>query len=268
MLLASCQQAQQKGKATLPVDQFDLIWVWEDDFTSEEKEKLTSWISEVNDAAQNVLGPFPFDLTIHFYRQKNASEPVPWAHTRRSGKQSVHFHVDPSFSLTEFREDWTAPHEISHVAIPFLGKKNSWFAEGFATYMQCQVMEAMNVMTSEEVSEKYRSKINANKGFFIGREEPFVHVANELVRKNHNYPAMYWGSVGFFMSLNDKLEEEKNYSLTQLISAYQADCRMRDIDMEAMMNSLDSLAGKPYCEDLMELFMQKPAGEVFKGLDL
>ena len=121
----------------------NIAWHWEDHFTPVEKEKLVDWLEQTTEAVQSTLGTYPF--TIHFYmhRRDYANEPVPWAHTSRGSEQAVHFHVDPNYELKEFLADWTAPHEISHLSIPFLGKENSWFAEGYATYLQCQVMYTM-----------------------------------------------------------------------------------------------------------------------------
>ena len=79
------------------------------------------------------IGSYPFTVTYYLSRKDNASEPVPWANTVRSGEQAVEFYVDPSYDLSEFLADWTAPHEISHLSIPYVGRSNMWFSEGYAS---------------------------------------------------------------------------------------------------------------------------------------
>jgi hypothetical protein len=266
-VLGSCNSSPAQKQVNSTVMD-SVSWVWEDDFTQDEKDKLVVWISEVYETTDRLLGPFPFSVSIHFYRSGRSSEPVPWAHTRRSGQQSLHFHIDPSFSLEEFRADWTAPHEISHLALPFLGRENSWFAEGFATYMQSEIMVAMNVMTQEQMREKNREKIEYNQRFFKDKAEPFHLVCRELVRKNHNYPAMYWGSVTFFVRMEQYLQENKQFSLTRLIRDYQKAGRMTDTNLQDVIASLDDLIGKPVCRELMDMYTQQPATEVFAGLEL
>lgn len=245
-----------------------ITWIWEEEFNPAEQEKLKNWIEEVYSVTNRVLGPFPFAVSIHFYRRDNASEPVPWAHTRRLGAQSVHFHVDPSFSLKDFRSDWTAPHEISHLALPFLGRKNSWFAEGFATYMQNEVMETMGTMTEKEVEDKVKEKITYNQQFFEDKNEPFVEVSRDLVSQTHNYPAMYWGSVSFFVRMDQYLVQEKDSSLNEFIRKYQEVGRLKDQSINHVISTFDSMIGKPVCRQLMNLYTEVPANQVFEGLKL
>ena len=269
MLLSACQNGDSKRNLSVVSEtKYQLNWIWEDGFEEVEKEKLINWILEVNQSVQNVLGPYLFDMNIHFYKSSNASEPVPWAHTRRSGVQSVHFHVNPDFSLEEFRDDWTAPHEISHIALPFLGKKNSWFAEGFASYMQYQVMNDMKIMTDEQMQNKYKEKIDQNRKYYDSEEAPFIEIARNLVEKSHNYPAMYWGSTSYFILLDQKLQEEKGYGINELVRKYQQNGRNRDVDIEEMILTMDSLIGKPFCKDLYQLFSEEPAKKVFEELKI
>ena len=268
--LMGCQREQVKiQKPSAALDSLTGIhWVWEDSFSLAEKEKLRFWIEHVLTGTRDVFGPFPFDLTVYFYRSDQATEPVPWAHTRRNNEQEVHFYVNTDFDLKDFLDDWTAPHEISHVSIPYLGKELAWFAEGYATYMQCQVMEAMKVVSPEEVRAKYRDKIGANIPHYAKSPESFIKTANRLVKENHLYPAMYWGSVSFFIRWDQRLQQEEGYGLNQLIRNYQTQGRLKDDDLESMLNTLDSLAGKPYAVDLLEIYSTGPAARVFEGLEL
>ena len=62
--------------------------------------------------------------------------------------------------------DWTAPHEMSHLAIPYIGEKEVWFAEGFASFMQYQVMMEMGVMTKVLADRAYHSKFSGVAEYF------------------------------------------------------------------------------------------------------
>ena len=77
---------------------------------------------------------------------------------QKSG-QGVRFVVNPTFPLEQFLQDWTAPHELSHLLIPYLGRRHAWFAEGFASYMQYQVMYHMGVMDWPQVVDRYRRQM-------------------------------------------------------------------------------------------------------------
>lgn len=111
-----------------------IVWHWEDSFSPGEKKNVENWLLNVTGAVETTLGVYPFDLHFYLHRQNGSSEPVPWAHTRRDNNQGVKFYIDPSFAPGSFTEDWTAPHEISHLSIPYLGRQHAWFAEGYASY--------------------------------------------------------------------------------------------------------------------------------------
>ncbi len=141
-------------------------WHWEDEFSTAERDKVEDWLNSVTGAVESTLGVYPF--TVHFYihRRKGSSEPVPWASTRRQYVQGVDFHIDPSFSLQAFLDDWTAPHEISHLSIPYLGQEQSWFAEGYASFMQYQVMQKLGICSEQEVGEIYAEKIERVRPYY------------------------------------------------------------------------------------------------------
>lgn len=239
-----------------------IFWYWKDDFSDLEKDKIKTWLINIVEAKEKVLGVFPFDIHIFLHLREGADEPVPWAYTDRYGQESIHFYIDPVFELKDFMEDWTAPHEISHLSLPFLGKKNSWFAEGFATYMQCQIMCEMGIMTEGEVIEKYKNKISRIKKEFY-KNKPFVQIVDSL-KNNHNYPAMYWGSVNFFIETDKELNKLNRKGINNLIKEYQYCCRKNDNNMDELISSLDSLIGSSICKNLLNNYTDKPAIDLFK----
>lgn len=238
----------------------NLVYHWNDDF--KDTVKIKKWLNEVFSATQNTLGEFPFDVHMYIAQSDRGGEPVPWAHTDRNDTQSVYFFIDTSYSLEEFLNDWTAPHEISHLTIPFLGKKYSWFAEGYATCMQCQILHEMGQMTGKQVEDKYKSKIKKVKNNFLC-SSPYVLVVDSLLKK-HNYPAMYWGSVNYFIQADSLLKVSGKEGLNSLIQKYQKCCRKKDSSIEELMFSLDSLAGNNIFSDLLNSYINKPAKTLFQ----
>ena len=238
----------------------NIIWHWEDRFNPEETLKVESWLNSVTNAVESTLGTYPFDLHYFIYRRGGSREPVPWANTRRYNRQGVNFHIDPSYSLESFLADWTAPHEISHLSIPYLGSSNAWFAEGYASFLQYQVMEEMGIYSPEEVKNRYQSKLAMALPYFIG-EQDMVTIARSL-QKRHLYPQMYWGGASFFVRLDQNLKKEYNTSLSELIKAYQACCRLEDQSIEEVINSWDRLLGTSACSDLLRTYQFAPASVV------
>lgn len=253
-LAISCQSSGSKTPAGQEknVPQKSLVVMplaihYQDSFSAEEKAQLTQWITQVANATAATLGTYPFTTDIYFKRSSSSKDagPVPWAFTKRNPTQQAHFHVNMDFTLQEFLSDWTAPHELSHLSIPFVGKSNSWFAEGYASFMQYQVMHTLGVLTADEVNAKYQEKFAMHMPYFKGYENEIPQRAMEL-RKEYNYPAMYWGGAYYFYQI-DSTWMEQGVSLTQVISAYQT-CRPKATyqpcdQVEAHLRQLaDSLA--------------------------
>merc|ERR1711974_75047 len=71
---------------------------------------------------------------------------------------SIRLYVDTRFGLDAFLNDWTLAHEWSHLAIPFVGDKYRWFSEGFASFIQWQVLFEMGQMNDLELMNKTKEK--------------------------------------------------------------------------------------------------------------
>ena len=240
----------------------NIVWYWEDDFDSVERKKVERWLTEVNGAVEATLGVYPFEMHFHIYRRNNSREPVPWANTRRDDMQGVNFHIDPTYPLQSFLDDWTAPHEISHLSIPFLGRNYAWFAEGYASFMQYQIMERLGIYTNDQLSEKYAGKLKRVKPLY-DRDKDFVTVAKELQSRNR-YSDMYWGGASFFLNLDESLKRMHNISLTELIQEYLTCCRMEDDTLEEVIDSWDRIIGGTACSELLNSYRTEPASEVLE----
>ena len=235
----------------------EIIYHWEDEFKKNEKNKITTWLNQTALATQQTVGNYPFDLHFYIHRSDNANEPVPWGNTERSEIQGVTFHVNPDFSLEEFLNDWTAPHEISHLAIPFPGKSSRWFSEGFATYMQGQILIEMGEFTPEEIENKYLKKLKNCQPYYQS-DSPFIVVADSL-KRNHHYADMYWGSVTYFVNLDNHLQQTQSKSLNELLQEYQTCCRSNDENISDIIRSFDQLTSDSYPSDLLEAYQYGPA---------
>ncbi len=241
-------------------------WHWEDEFSTAEKAKVEDWLNSVTAAAESTLGPYPFTLHFYIHRRNSSSEPVPWASTRRHYVQGVDFHIDPSFGLQAFLDDWTAPHEISHLAIPYLGRDQSWFAEGFASFMQYQIMQKLGICSGQQVQEIYNEKIEGVRPYYE-RDQDFITVSRELKSRNH-YAVMYWGGASYFMQINKGLMEEHGLKLTDFLKEYQLCCRLTDESFEELIESWDRLLGEPLFSELLQNYQRGPASEILNMVSI
>jgi len=237
----------------------------EGDFSKNEKQKIETWLAGVSDAVAQTLGRYQFKVRYNLYKKESSREPVPWANTVRSNDQGVNFHVDPSFSLNEFQMDWTAPHEIAHLSIPFVGRENMWFSEGYASFLQWQVLRVQGLYSSEEIAQKYQSKIEMVKREY-SCERSFL-AQSEKVKRSHNYPALYWGGACYFISVDEVLKSKHNTNLLEVIKKYQSDGRLEDENLEEVISSLDRISKSTVFSSHFKMYSSKSGNEVIKTID-
>lgn len=240
-----------------------VVWHWENSFSGAEQQKIESWLSEVIGACHSSFGAYPFNTHIHLYKQSNSTEPVPWAHTRRYSSLSVHFYVDTDFSLEAFLNDWTAPHELSHLSLPFLGSEHAWFSEGYASFMQYQLMMEMGVMTHRDVENKYHEKLQMIRPSYTSATDA-KSIAMEMQAGNR-YPEMYWGGAIYFMILDKQLKEQ-GASLSGLIREYLVCCRINDDSLTDVLKSWDRILDNSMATKLYREFTTEPSKKVLTHL--
>lgn len=235
----------------------DIQWRWQDRFSHAEQQKLMTWVRLSVAGVEELVGPYPFDIHITFHRRRWGNGPVPWANTERSRTQGVHFHVNPAFTLDQFLQDWTAPHELSHLLIPYLGSRHAWFAEGFASYMQYQVMHSMGVLDTTEMLDKYHQQIRKASARYPDKGQSFVSAAPQL-RAEGKYPVMYWGGAVFFLQIDQELKNTEAGGLIPVLQEFLACCREGRYSLHSLLGEFDRLSDSSFFHHQLELFNNRP----------
>jgi hypothetical protein len=250
-------QVTQSTIQPAQVDQFRIHGL--SAFSVNEQDILRQWLRAGVNATRITLGIYPRPLELYVYPKKS-NQPVPWAHTRRDQHESIHFYVDTQFSSEVFIADWTVYHEMAHLAIPFVGKNYAWFSEGFASYMQYQIMAQSGILNLP-IEQAYKNKISPQLKWFQS-EDSAASIANNLMKKR-NFPAAYWGGAWFFLLAEHHLKTKHNMTLIQIISLYQQAGRRDDDDIQALLTSLDRLLNDSLFSDLLIQFEQAPAARLY-----
>lgn len=250
----------------IPLAHGEINYTWEDAFTSSEQQKLKLWIKETVTGVESLVGTLPFTLDIRVHRAGSAGEPVPWANTRRGSTQGVNFHVNPHFSLDEFRRDWTAAHELSHLIIPYLGRSSAWFAEGFASFMQYQVMMAVGVLDAEQADDRYLTRLNRARRNYPYQHTPFPDSTADL-RASGRYPTMYWGGAAYFLQVDQHLRDNHDTSLINVLQAYLNCCRRNRGNLDHLVAALDQVSEAKVFSATLQNFRTKPGFPDYQMLE-
>lgn len=229
---------------------------WQHDFSAAEQAKLSQWLAFSSQATLNQLGPYPFEMQLYLYRRPG-NEPVPWANTWREHSQQIHFYVAPQFNKAQFIADWTAYHEMAHLALPYLGRRHAWFAEGFASYMQYQIMQQAGLIDS--AASHISTKFAVQRKHYLQQHSMADTAA--LLLSQRRFAAGYWGGAQFFVVAERLLQQQGKAPLNQQIQRYQQCCRLQDTNLQQVIRSLDSVSDSTVFSQLLQQFNQLPAAQ-------
>ena len=240
----------------------NIVWHWQSEFTQSEQNKFKQWIETVHQAVTRRYGAFPFAVHIHFHKARWPNEPVPWANTDRKPYQAIHFHVDENASMGALLADWTAPHEISHLLLPYLGRSKSWFAEGFASYMQYKIMTDLNELSEQQKWRKYQSRMQRAENRYLHDDIPFA-IAGPQLAADRQYPTMYWGGATYFINIEHQLKQD-GIDIDQVLAHYLSCCRMKTRNIESLLSYLDAISKTTHFQDQYNRFEKRAGFPDFK----
>ena len=236
-------------------DHSGLIFQWQHKFNPAEQSAIKQWLANVEIAQRQLFGDLPFPVYIEVFRasqhtQEDMGEPVPWARTLRSHhRQALQFYLDMRYSDQQRMQDWTAPHEMAHLIFPYLGEKDAWLAEGFASYLQFMLMEQMGVIDSYTRQQRLIQRIQkAEQDYYASAAlqsypknqlPAFADIA-PLLRSSGDNPTMYWGGAVFFLQLDAKLKNRGG--LQSVLKRYLNCCRLQTTSTPELLATLDKLS--------------------------
>jgi hypothetical protein len=228
-------------------------------FTKDKQLMLKAWLKSGVEAQRAAFGLYPFKLEFYLY-SRTSDQPVPWAYTRRDNQQSIHLYVDTRFELQQFIDDWTLYHELSHLALPYLGEEYAWFSEGFASFMQYQLMQ-QNGTLKFTPRQGYERKLQPHLRWYDTSLPPAVMASRLMSQKK--YPAAYWGGAWYFIQADEQIRQQHQLSLLQVIAQYQLCCRDNDHNMQQLQDSLKGLIGDNSFKSLLNHFETLPGRDLF-----
>jgi predicted metalloprotease with PDZ domain len=180
------------------------------------------------------------------------NEPVPWAHVIRGGGVAAEFFVDETRSLEEFRGDWTATHELSHMLLPMVSSRDRWLSEGLASYYQ-NVLRGRDGRLEEAAAWQ---KLHA--GFERGKR---ATKGGSLARATRSgwgaIMRVYWSGAAIFLKADTQLRilSEGKQSLDTVLAAFHNCCQdsSRNWRARELFAEFDRISGFRVFAELYDL---------------
>lgn len=221
---------------------------------------MATWIGEAAQAVSTLYGRFPLPAPqVVIVPVGHRGEAVPWAQVQRGGGAAAHFYVDQHRPLDEFRDDWTATHELSHMLLPFVTRDDAWLSEGFASYYQ-NVLRARAGMIGPALAWE---KLYA--GFRRGRQgadgETLAEASRDMYRDGA-FMRVYWSGAAMALLADVGLRRQSGGELSlDAALAELADCCLpsyRTWTARELLARLDELAGTDLFTGLYRRYVDSP----------
>ena len=109
--------------------------VMDDAALKQEQPLLRAWIDRSAHIVADYYGQFPAPLVVIRLRGMDGSG-VSGGRTTNDGGLMIQMRVGRETAAETLAADWVLVHEMVHLALPEVGRKHDWLAEGLATYVE------------------------------------------------------------------------------------------------------------------------------------
>lgn len=223
---------------------------------------MRTWIQDAAMSVAQVYGRFPVPSPqILVMPGARAQEPTPWAYVLRGGQAAAHFFVNQRRPLRDYIEDWTAPHELSHLLLPYVTSHDAWLSEGMATYYQNVIRARSGAIAPAEAWQRMHA------GFKRGRDSAAkgmtLEQATVRMFRDGGYMRVYWSGAAILLLADVELRRRSdNRQSLDTVLAQFADCCL-DPDPEwtarQVFEKFDELSGTDVFRKLYDAHVQSSA---------
>jgi hypothetical protein len=223
---------------------------------AEQRTKLRDWLAHVSRAVLSAYGRLPLaDVQVLMlpvnslgFTQRAAAavaaRPVHFGQSIRGEGNALELLIDPTRPAAEFKDDWMAVHELSHLMHPYLGDRGSWLAEGIATYYQNILRARSGLLTSAQSWDRLQEGFQRGAAQTV--EGTLEQVAADMHR-NHAFQRVYWAGAAYWLTVDRDLRRASGGKLSmELALSRFRDCCLpshREWSPQDFVAKLDALLG-------------------------
>lgn len=227
--------------------------------------QILNWLQGAAAAVARLYGRFPVaSLQVVVVPGARSNSAVPSAYVLRGGGPAAHFFINQRRPIEEFRADWSAVHELSHLLLPYVHSEDAWLSEGVASYYQNVLLARSGTISTQEA---WRSM---HAAFEHARREVSAGTladATERMYRNGSFMRVYWEGAAIMLLADQRLRARSGgrQSLDTTFDQLQRCCLSPDIGWHAadLMRRLDQLAGGSV---FAELYEQQVESDAFPDL--
>ncbi len=202
---------------------------------------LQRWAEEAARATVLPSGRFPLASARAEVREIDGrgDSPVPWGQTSRDDDVSVLLYVRHGATGAQLRADWTAVHEFSHLAHPYLGDRGRWLAEGLASYHQNVLRAQAGMLAPDDAWRRL------DAGFRRGEAAGGGAALGAMGRQRGGTMRVYWAGAAYWLEMDVALRRDHGTTLQDVLDRYAQCCLDGTVHVtpEDFVAALDRAAG-------------------------
>jgi hypothetical protein len=181
---------------------------------------LQCWAEDAARATLLPSGRFPLRMARVRISEidSRSTSPVPWGQTSRNDGVSVLLYVRRGATEEQLRADWTAVHEFSHLAHPYLGDRGRWLAEGLASYHQNLLRARAGLLTPRDAWERL------DAGFRRGEAVGNGPTLDAMGRRRDGTMRVYWAGAAYWLEMDLRLRGDHATTLQAVLDRYAQCC--------------------------------------------
>ncbi len=175
---------------------------------------LVRWLSAAASAVSLVDGRFPVPRAQILLLPVNGGRAVPFGMAIRGGGPAAVVLVSARARDADLLGEWVGVHELSHLLIPPVKRRDAWLSEGLASYYQ-QIARGRAGLLDDDVA--WAALVD---GFDRGKAqsvEPTLADASHHMGDRYEYVPVYWGGAAILLRLDVALRQ-KGRSLDELVA--------------------------------------------------
>jgi hypothetical protein len=217
---------------------------------------LVAWVRRSATIVASYYGSFPVaDLTVHITavdggKVRNGRAE---AGAGPAGHPSIQVRVGQAVPESELLSDWVLVHEMTHLALPEVGREHAWLSEGLATYIEGVARVQAGNMTPDELwLEDVRSMPKGLPGD-----------GDEGLDRTHTWARTYWGGA-LFCLVADVTIRERTANRLGLQDAMRAVARdsggmQASWPIERVLHAGDAATGTTVLTELYAQMSSRPS---------
>lgn len=177
------------------------------------RQKLQDWLADISKAALAGYGEMPLkEVQVLIVPVGVRGQAVLFGQSSRGQGNALVLLVDPSRPIAEFRDDWTAVHELAHLFHPYLGDSGRWLGEGLASYWQNVLRARVGLLTPAQAWQRLeqgyvRARADAHAGMSLQQVSDRMHAL-------HAFQRVYWGGSVYWLEVDRELRQGSGGTLS------------------------------------------------------